>query len=78
MFSYYVHQKGILFDLRALLRDILIYLATLLFLVYIFWDYRITIVDSTLLTLTMAIYFLYLSRTKEESNTNSSGKISVQ
>jgi Ca2+/Na+ antiporter len=68
-FSYYVHKKGILFDLNALLRDIIIYLATMLFIIYVFWDYKITISDSLILTAMNIAYFKYLSASSPAENT---------
>ena len=41
LFSFYHHKKSIKLKLRALLRDIYIYLLTLIYLVLVFWDYQV-------------------------------------
>lgn len=41
LFSNYYHKKALRMNLKALMRDIYVYLLTLLFLTFVFWDYEV-------------------------------------
>jgi Ca2+/Na+ antiporter len=43
MFSHYHHKRAIKLKLKALLRDIYIYLITIVYLALVFWDYEVTL-----------------------------------
>lgn len=41
LFSNYYHKKALRMNLKALMRDIYVYLLTLMFLTFVFWDYEV-------------------------------------
>jgi Ca2+/Na+ antiporter len=41
LFSFHHHRKSIKLNIRVLMRDIYIYLITLIYLVLVFWDYEV-------------------------------------
>ncbi|CAD8102975.1 unnamed protein product [Paramecium primaurelia] len=59
LFSNYYHKRALRMNLKALMRDIYVYLLTLLFLTFVFWDYEISLTEALILTLFYPSYLLY-------------------
>ena len=58
------------FHIQTLLRDIYIYLLSLVYIVYICWDFKVTVFESLFLGMLYPCYlaFSIYSSTKEEKN----------
>jgi Ca2+/Na+ antiporter len=59
-FSYYTHKKAVNFAAEPLLRDLSVYIFTLLYLFAIFWDLKITFWEAVLLMCFLPVYLGYI------------------
>ena len=60
IFSQYYHQKNLQFKINVLLRDIYIFIYTLIFLIVILWDGKINLIESLILFSLHPLTFIYL------------------
>lgn len=70
MFSSFYHKEMKYFHIQTLLRDIYIYLFSLVYVVYICWDFKVTLFESLFLVTLYPCYLAYSisSITKEDKN----------
>lgn len=58
LFSYAIHSKAINFSMDIMIKDIYVYLMTLLYLIVIMWDYQVTLAEAVVLVVMWPLYML--------------------
>ena len=53
--------------MKALVRDLVVYIVSLLFLVYVFWDRMISFEEALILVLMWPIYFIYTIKSESKN-----------